>query len=286
MTRAYLRLDPGFFERKVIRQCYPPAVAITLIGVLCLAESQPERGRFRDERLLRAMLGDLGRNVPYLLAHGDLIRLNDGRIYPEGWDEWQEGDWKVGERVRRIRGRAKPTGPTVTADTAETVTPPTKQTVYTPSDGGRPAESLTPRVGKAGHSGAGRGKNLSKENPAPPEVRADVAAIVERWGRISLKQRAILEEVLGRHDVTGPAWAAVIIRSTPVEADPLAAVMAADRAWQAEQRARADADEAEWATTKAAEREPTKLAEVLQKAAADAPDASWFDAPAPAEAPA
>jgi hypothetical protein len=105
MTRAYLRLDPGFFEKKVFEQEYPPAAAMALVGVFCLAEHQPERGRFRNERVLKALLGQYARWVPYLKEHGDIVVLADGRVYPPGWDEWQEGDWKVGERVKRIRGR-------------------------------------------------------------------------------------------------------------------------------------------------------------------------------------
>lgn len=105
MTRAYLRLDPGFFERKRIQQGYSAAQVSALIGVFCQAESQPERGRFRDERLLRALLGADGKELATLIAKGDIVRMPDGRLYPDGWDEWQEGDWKVGERVRRIRTR-------------------------------------------------------------------------------------------------------------------------------------------------------------------------------------
>jgi hypothetical protein len=102
MTRAYLRLDPGFDEHKAH---YPDGPYAALIGCLCLAESQPDRGRFRSQRYLKALLDKRGRHVEYLIAHGDLVLLPDGRLYIEGWDEWQEGDWKVTERVRRIRGR-------------------------------------------------------------------------------------------------------------------------------------------------------------------------------------
>lgn len=105
MARAYLRLDPMFFERKVMDQGYPAGAATALVGVFCLAEHQPERGRFRNERLLKALLADYAKWVPYLLQHGDIVETADGRIYPPGWDEWQEGDWKVGERLDRIKKR-------------------------------------------------------------------------------------------------------------------------------------------------------------------------------------
>lgn len=107
MTRAYLRLDPAFDERK---ESYPDGPYSALIATFCLAESQPERGRFRSEKYLRALLGRRGRHLPYLIEHRDLIALPDGRLYVEGWDEWQEGDWKVGERVARIRNRDRRNG--------------------------------------------------------------------------------------------------------------------------------------------------------------------------------
>lgn len=123
MSRAYLRIDPAFFERKALTQGYPAGVFSALVGTLCLAEHQPERGRFRSERLLRALLEDYGRHVPELIRRGDLVRLGDGRLYVDGWDEWQEGDWKVGERVARIRSRPRKGTAPVTVGTTAYVTP-------------------------------------------------------------------------------------------------------------------------------------------------------------------
>jgi hypothetical protein len=102
LTRAYLRLDPAFDERK---EAYPDGPYAALIACFCQGEMQPQRGRFRSERFLRALLGRRGRHVPYLIEHGDLVVMKDGRLYIDGWDEWQEGDWKVAERVARIRRR-------------------------------------------------------------------------------------------------------------------------------------------------------------------------------------
>ena len=117
MGRAYLRLDPGYDEHK---ESYPDGPYATLIACFCHAEFQPERGRFRNEKFLRALLGKRGRHLGYLIEHGDLIRMGDGRLYVDGWDEWQEGDWKVAERVTRIRAR-KYRG--VTVATVTDVTP-------------------------------------------------------------------------------------------------------------------------------------------------------------------
>lgn len=104
MPRAYLRLDPAFDERK---ESYPDGPYAALVATFCLAELQAERGRFRSLDYLTRLLGKRGRHAHFLVAHGDLIVSDDGRVYVDGWDEWQEGDWKVAERVARIRGRDK-----------------------------------------------------------------------------------------------------------------------------------------------------------------------------------
>lgn len=104
MARAYLRLDPGFYEKK-LAQGYPLAAIGAFAGVLCLAELQPDRGRFRDLAVLRALLGAAAaRQVPFLMERGDLC-YEGTRIYVVGWDEWQEGDVTVKERMQRIRNR-------------------------------------------------------------------------------------------------------------------------------------------------------------------------------------
>lgn len=126
-TRAYLRLDPGFDERK---ESYPDGPYAAFISVLCLAESQPDRGRFRNVRFLKALMGRRGRQVAYLIEHGDLIEMPDGRLYVDGWDEWQEGDWTVQDRLTRLREkreraglRRNGSGPRATAPTVAGATP-------------------------------------------------------------------------------------------------------------------------------------------------------------------
>lgn len=105
MSRAYIRLDPGFFERKVLEKGYTSGEAVALVGVLCLAEQQLPRGRFRNERILRALLGQYGRFVPTLISRGDLTVEDGGRLYVDGWDIWQEGDVTVKERMARLRSK-------------------------------------------------------------------------------------------------------------------------------------------------------------------------------------
>jgi hypothetical protein len=107
VTRAYIRLDPAFDERK---DHYPDGAYRALVACLCMAESQVARGRFRNLDYLKRLLGKRGRWVGYLMDNGDLVALEDGRVYVDGWDEWQEGDVTVGERMQRLRKRRQRNG--------------------------------------------------------------------------------------------------------------------------------------------------------------------------------
>ena len=158
-TRAYLRLDPGFDEHK---EAYPDGPYAALICTFCLAESQPERGRFRNERFLRALMGKRGRHLGYLLAHGDLVVLDDGRVYVDGWDEWQEHDWKVQERLERLRERRERnglrrngSGPRATSDDVADATVGA-------------TEGATPSATVSRQSGAVPGGAVRGEAPIPP----------------------------------------------------------------------------------------------------------------------
>jgi len=55
------------------------------------------------------------------------------------------------------------------------------------------------------------------------------------------RQRRLLDEMLDRHDLTGPAWAADVMYRHPD--DPIGAVIEADKAWRAERIAEAQAAE-------------------------------------------
>jgi hypothetical protein len=94
---------------------YTPAQVGAFVMLLSQAEQQPQRGRFRTLGELRAamdcMVEKVGKTarmspfVPFLIDRKDVIRLDDGTYYVEGWDEWQEGNWQVAERMRRVRER-------------------------------------------------------------------------------------------------------------------------------------------------------------------------------------
>jgi hypothetical protein len=108
MTRAYLRLDPNLRRRK---RDYPDGAFRAFVEALCAAEGQPRRGRFESRGLLRVLLERRGRWIPYLIEHGDLVENDDGELYVDGWDQWQEGDLKVSERMALVRGSAtEPSG--------------------------------------------------------------------------------------------------------------------------------------------------------------------------------
>lgn len=72
--------------------------------------------------------------------------------------------------------------------------------------------------------------------------RADLEAFLLVCRRAPTpKQRTLLDEVMARHDQTGPAWAADLMLRNPT--DPIGAVIEADKAWRAERIAQAQAAE-------------------------------------------
>lgn len=100
--RAYLRLDPHLADKKAD---YPDGAHRAFVDTLCFAEQQPQRGYFRNEKLLRVLLEKRARWIAFLIEKGDLVVESDGRLYVDGWREWQEGDHTVPERMARLRAR-------------------------------------------------------------------------------------------------------------------------------------------------------------------------------------
>ena len=218
MSRAYLRIDPQAYERKVIEQGYSLALFGAFMGLLVEAEHQPERGRFRDVPLLKAILGPGGVHVKELIARGDIVVLPTGRLYVDGWDEWQEGDWKVAERVGRIRGRKQD----VTVDVTPDVTVPTVPPL---------GDALSERSGAVSGSGAER------------DERADLDAFLEVRFRIPTPaQRTFMDGYCQTFDATGPERAARLILSHPD--DPIGALKEDLAAFRTRRKAEAQAQEA------------------------------------------
>lgn len=127
MPRSYFRTLPDLYERKAFgtdtHPAYPPAALACFVGVLCFAEQQPERGRFKSSRVLVALLEGphgkgrgIAKQLAFLVSHGDVIEKPDGTLYVEGWDELQEGNWQVAERMERYRDRRKSVTPPVTVE--------------------------------------------------------------------------------------------------------------------------------------------------------------------------
>jgi hypothetical protein len=142
--RAYLRLDPNLVDKKAD---YPDGAYRAFVDTLCHAEQQQPRGRFRSRKLLAVLLGKRGRWIPYLIEHGDLAETPSGRVYVDGWDEWQEGDVTVSERMKRLRSRDR----TVTPTDTPTVTVPT---VTVPSSGGGGGRHLAETAARNAANGA------------------------------------------------------------------------------------------------------------------------------------
>lgn len=95
LPRAYLRTDPNLDQ-------HPDPLA--MVRAMCAAARQPERGRFRDPRILERAVGR--RQYREMVQRGDVVPADPGPgIYLDGWDEWQEGDFTVAERMRRMRAR-------------------------------------------------------------------------------------------------------------------------------------------------------------------------------------
>lgn len=94
---------------------YTPAQFGAFLKVQLVAGRQKRRGWFRSVSALKGTLPSAYvRHVDFLVAEGDLLIQNDGQVYVDGWQEWQEGDLTVRDRMAALRNRKR--NQTVTED--------------------------------------------------------------------------------------------------------------------------------------------------------------------------
>ena len=94
LPKAYLRLDP-------LIDSHPDWAA--MVTLVLWANRQPRRGYFKTLEVIRKLIGR--RRLDACIARRDLAEQPDGTYYLLGWDDWQEGDFTVGERMRRYRNK-------------------------------------------------------------------------------------------------------------------------------------------------------------------------------------
>lgn len=97
LSKVYLRLDQNIDQ-------HPDFAGMVLL--MCAAARAPYRGRLSPDIALR-LLGKK-RFAQFTAPRPgkrtcDLVSQEDGTLYLDGWDEWQEGDLTVLERVSRLR---------------------------------------------------------------------------------------------------------------------------------------------------------------------------------------
>jgi hypothetical protein len=124
LPKLYLRIDPNVDRAKADTQW-------AFIRLLCEANRQPRRGRFKNRALFDGLLGKAAARK--LIAAGDAVETRSGEVIVPGWDEWQEGDVTVAERQRRIRERRRTASPDRDEDRDAAVTPPLLNRIPTPS---------------------------------------------------------------------------------------------------------------------------------------------------------
>ena len=233
--KAYLRFDPMMDESK--GHCSPGQFG-AFVKIVCLASRQKDRGRFRSMDALRRMLSPAyARHLPFLISEGDVVELPDGRAYIDGWDEWQEGDWTVAERMARLRDKGR-----------NNVSPEPSPTAYSVSTSISGANAPSPRAREI------------------PDGRHDLEAfLVVKRRPPSVAQRKVLD-MAGEH--LGFSRLAELILGKPD--DPIGAVIEADKAWVIERTAFAKAQEDESAQRRKSARAPLTPLQRAQREAVEA----------------
>lgn len=209
LPRAYLRVDPN------IDQAYPELRG-TFVGLLCAAARQPTRGWFRSRTVLEGLCGKAF--VRRAFDRGD-VSEKDGKVYVEGWDEWQEGDLTVRERMTRLRDRKRDktvTWPSLDRTNASARVSPTPSSTPSFTEGGGPGEETT-----------------------SPWLRAWLSV---RGRMPTSKQQDLIDSYLSTFDETGSERAAQVFLEN--RGDPIGALLTDLRTFRAAARGEVVEEEA------------------------------------------
>jgi hypothetical protein len=161
---------------------------LAMVRAMCAAARQPQRGRFREPVVLERAVGRKAYRM--LVERGDVVPAIPGPgVYLEGWDELQEGDMTVAERMRRYRKRkrdAKVTPPTSPHRNGVTTTAVDNYDVGTsqakdvdkplPRRAGRRKDGTNPRAN--GTNPRANGTSPRQEREAEKRGPVDVGAIL------------------------------------------------------------------------------------------------------------
>ncbi len=220
LPKAYLRIDPN------LDSTHPRPG--DFIRLLCAGHRQPHRGRFRDREVLELAVG--AEAAAYLLNREDVIPER-GRLYIDGWDEWQEGDFTVGERMARVRAKRRTPRKRVTGQLRSE-----RNSSVTVRQGGKAARqqgskaarrlSTTPPLAAAKANGGGKDEGALSLSPLPDHdprkpLEAELAGLVaELAGLVGSTTAHVLESVSatpgGKHitEIRGasPRWLRQSIR--------------------------------------------------------------------------
>jgi hypothetical protein len=82
MTRAYIKLDPGFPDRK---DYYPDGPWRALVTLFCYAAHQPTPGTFKNDKLVKVLLGRHARTGHSSWSAGRTGRKVRSRQSRPGW---------------------------------------------------------------------------------------------------------------------------------------------------------------------------------------------------------
>lgn len=209
LPKAYLRLDPNIDETHPEWQW--------LVLLLLKANRQPVRGRFKDQVVLERALEGPERFARFA-ARQDILEAEDGSWYVAGWDDWQEGDLEVGERMARLRAKRE----------AAVVAPVGRNGTVT-SDGkpSRPSEALgrkgvetdSPPVPPAAAGGASHGRGAGGAGLAE---RVDLLAAKARRMGVPAARRTLRDwRQRLRQGVADAEIAAEIERDAAAQAEAL-----------------------------------------------------------------